>query len=90
MNRKDTIDRLNRQLKSWDSEILRIEKKVQKLTNDLHQRVEDLKKKKESAQTRTEELIHSSEDAWKELRKGAEQAFSDVKKALKKARAKFK
>lgn len=90
MERKATIAKLNRQLKTWDADIARIEKKVQKATRDLQDRLEELKHRKNAAMTRTEALIHSSEDAWGELKEGAEEAFQDVRKALRRARSKFR
>jgi ABC-type hemin transport system substrate-binding protein len=90
MDRKATIDRMNRQLHKWDCEIARFEKRARKVTSDLQQRVEVLQQRKHSAQSHTEALVHSSEDAWKELKYGAEKAAKDVKKALRKAKSKFR
>ncbi|NTU92253.1 MAG: hypothetical protein HGB01_06135 [Chlorobiaceae bacterium] len=90
MERKTTIARLNRQLKTWDADIARIEKKVQKVTSDLHDRLDELKKRKEAALKRTDALLHSSEEAWGELKEGAEDAFHDVRKAMRRAKAKFR
>jgi len=90
MERKATIAKLNRQLKTWDADIASIEKKVHKLTRDLQDRVDDLKQRKEAAMKQTEHLLHSSEEAWGELKEGAEEAFHDVRKALRRARARFR
>jgi hypothetical protein len=90
MERKVMIAKLEKQLRTWDTEIARIEKKVMKITTDLNERLDELKQRKNAAVKRTEVLLHSSEEAWGELKDGAEDAFRDVRKALKKAKAKFK
>ncbi len=90
MERKATIAKLHRQLKTWDTEIVQIEKRVHKATRDLHDRVDELKQRKDAAMKQTEKLLHSSEEAWGELKEGAEEAFHDFRKALRRARSRFK
>ena len=90
MNRKTYIDNFGRTLRTWDRDIAKLEKKAEKITKTLHQRIEELKKQREHASAKTTDLIHSSEDAWIEVKYGAETAMNDLKKAFKKAKAKFK
>lgn len=90
MNRKTYIDNFGRTLRTWDKDIARLEKKAEKITRTLHQRIEALKQQRENASAKTTDLLHSSEDAWVEVKYGAEVAMNDLKKAFRKARAKFK
>ncbi len=89
MNRKGYINSFDRQLKAWDKDIAKLEKKAEKITRSLHERIESLKHQRDAAAARTSDLLHSSEDAWHEVKLGAENALSDLKKAFIKAKAKF-
>ena len=90
MNRKTYIDNFSRTLKTWDRDIAKLEKQAEKITKTLQQRIEELKKQREHASEKTTDLMHSSEDAWHEVKYGAEMAMNDLKKAFRKAKAKFK
>jgi len=90
MNRKTYIDNFDRKLRAWDKEIAKLEKKAEQLNWTLQQRIEALKHRRDKATAKTTDLIHSTEDAWREVRNGAEDALDDLKKAFRKARSKFK
>jgi CHASE1-domain containing sensor protein len=89
MNRKSYINSFDRKLRSWDKDIAKLEKKAERITRTLHQRIDELKQYRASAAAKSTDLLHSSEEAWAEVRYGAEQALIDIKKAFRKARAKF-
>jgi ABC-type hemin transport system substrate-binding protein len=89
MNRKTYIDNFGRKLQSWDKDISRLEKKAEKLTKTLHAHIDELKEHRDHAATKTSVLLHSSEEAWVEVKYGAEQALNDMKKAFRKAKSKF-
>jgi flagellar hook-basal body complex protein FliE len=90
MNRKIYINKFDRKLKEWDKEIAKLEKRAESITKTLHQRIDELKEHRDHAATKTSDLLQSSEDAWIEVKYGAEEALNDLKKAFKKARGKFK
>ncbi|MEI8186317.1 MAG: hypothetical protein WCG19_06455 [Chlorobiaceae bacterium] len=90
MNRKTYINNFDRTLKTWDKDISKLEKKAEKITRTLRQRIEALKQQRDRASEKSTDLLHSSEDAWLEVKKGAEMAMNDLKKAFQKAKAKFK
>ncbi|TLU84654.1 MAG: hypothetical protein FDX30_04960 [Chlorobium sp.] len=90
MDRTVYIQKFDRKLRSWDKEIAKLEKKADKITHTLQQRIEELKKHRENAASKTSDLLQSSEDAWLEVKSGTQQAMSDLKKAFRKAKAKFK
>ena len=90
MNRKSYIDNVRRKLSSWDRDIAKLEKKAEKVTRTLHQHIDELKAQREHAATKTTDLFHSSEEARLEVKKGAEDAMFDLKKAFRRAKARFK
>lgn len=90
MDRKSYIDSLGRKLRLWDKDIAKLEKKAEKITRQLHQQIDELKRQREHAASKTTDLLHSTEDAWVEVKYGAEEALNDLKKAFRKAKAKFK
>lgn len=89
MERKIFINKFDRQLRSWDRDIAKLEKRADKITQNLKQHIEVVKHQREAASTKAADLLHSSEDAWMEMKKGAEIAMNDLKKAFKKAKSKF-
>lgn len=90
MDRKRYIEGLSCKLRSWDKDIAKLEKQAEKVTKKLHQQIDELKKHREHAAAKTTDLVHSSEKAWEEVKYGAEEAMSDLKKAFRKARSKFR
>jgi hypothetical protein len=90
MNRKRYIDKLGLRLRLWDKEIAKLEKRAEKMTKKLYQQIDELKKQRELAASKTTDLMHSSEEAWQEVKNGAEEVVDDLKKTFRKARAKFK
>lgn len=90
MDRNAYIGKLNRKLRSWDKEIASLEKKAEKITRTLQQRIEELKQQRENASLKTSNLLETSEDAWLDVKNGVSDAMSDLKKAFRKAKAKFR
>jgi len=89
MNRKTYINNFGRKLKSWDREIAKLEKKAEKITQTLQKRIDAVKQQRENAAAKTTDLLHSGEEAWGEIKNGAEVALTDLKKAFRKAKSKF-
>jgi flagellar hook-basal body complex protein FliE len=89
MNRKIYISNFDSKLRSWEKDITKLEKKAEKITRTLQQHIDGLKQHHESAASKATDLLHSSEEAWAEVTYGAEQAMNDLKKAFRKAKAKF-
>lgn len=90
MQQKLTVDGLSRKLKNWEADMDRFEKNVQRLTADLQRRVDELKGRRNHARKRTGALLHNSSEAWTELKDGAEEAMRDLRKAVKRARSRFR
>ncbi|EAT58554.1 MULTISPECIES: hypothetical protein [Chlorobium] len=89
MERKLFINKFDRKLRSWDRDIAKLEKRAEKITQNLKKHIEEVKLHREATATKAADLLHSSEDAWMEMRKGAEVALNDLKKAFRKAKSKF-
>jgi hypothetical protein len=90
MDRNAYISKLNKKLRSWDKEIAALEKKAEKITKTIRQHIEELKQQRENAALKTSNLLESSEEAWVEVKEGACEAMNELKKAYRKAKAKFK
>jgi chromosome segregation ATPase len=94
MDRKDYIDKLTIQLKQWDAEIEKMEAKVQEKKADArilyNKKIEELQNKKEEAQNKIEEIKNASDEAWEELKSGAERAFDNIKNSFHSVISKFK
>lgn len=77
-DRKAYIDKLAAQLKQWDAEIEKLEAKAQQAKAEaraeFNQRIEELRRKKTSAQNKLE-IKQASEAAWEELKAGADQVL---------------
>jgi hypothetical protein len=90
MNRKLYINKFDRKLREWDKEIAKLEKRAEQITKTMHQRIEELKEYRHHAAAKSSDLLQSSEEAWIEVKYGAEEALNDLKQAFRKARGKFK
>ncbi|MBN2395961.1 MAG: coiled coil domain-containing protein [Candidatus Atribacteria bacterium] len=96
MDRKAFIDKLDTQLKQWDSEIEKMEKAIVKETESdpralYDKKIEEFRSKKEEAQKKLEELRKVDDDsAWDDLKSGAEKAFDNIKNTFNSVMSKFK
>lgn len=92
--RKEYIEKLNGQLKEWDRKIEDLEAKAkqakQDARSDYQNQLQTLKGKRQEAASRINEIREASEDAWQELRSGAEAAFSRMGEAMDNAISMFK
>jgi len=86
--------RMKKDLASFDAEIERLKEKSSEAAGNAKDQIdEQLKKVEVQRMTVTEkmgELSRSSGDAWKEVKKGVESAYSEMKNAFKKASSHFK
>ena len=89
MERKRYIDSFDKKLKAWDKDIAKLEKKAAKITQTLQERIATVVRHRDAAASKTTDLLQSSEEAWVEVKQGAEGALNDMKKAFKKAKGKL-
>jgi predicted nucleic acid-binding Zn-ribbon protein len=91
--RKEYIDDLSVKLKSWDTEISKLELRLKESSNEakenLSKRIAELEVKKENLQNRIEVLKSSSEDAWSEIKSGMEKIESEIQETLENVKSKF-
>jgi hypothetical protein len=86
--------RLEAQLKEWDATLAQLSAKAQKATADARikyeNELEHLKAKRAAAHKTLEELGRRSENAWEDMKDGAEKVWSEMSAAIEKAAARFK
>ena len=91
--RKEYIDKMADQLKSWDNELSRYQEKANKLSGDAknqyQESITNLKERKDRLQEKLDNLRQSSDNAWKELKAGFEKSWSDLRESFSKARNKL-
>ncbi|MBN2365999.1 MAG: coiled coil domain-containing protein [Calditrichaeota bacterium] len=93
-DRQMYIDKLSAQLKEWDAEISKLEAKADKVKADARieyeKQITDLQNKKLEVKNRIGEIREAGEDAWEELKEGAEKSIQTMKNALNNALSRFK
>lgn len=95
MNKKDVyMEKLQKQLDGWKADIEKIKAKAGKADAGAKARyakhLEELKVKQDAARKKLEELRHSGEGAWEDLKTGIDKAWHELRDAVKSAAAKFK
>ena len=82
------------QLKEWDARLDLLKAKAQKAGADVRIKHEDelesLKAKREAAHKMLAELGKRSENAWEDIKDGAEKVWDEMSKAMEKVAARFK
>ncbi|MDH3359229.1 MAG: hypothetical protein OEL55_00010 [Desulfobulbaceae bacterium] len=93
-SKEDYRKKIEAQLKEWGEIIEELKNKASKAAGELKKEheseIKTLVDKKNDMQKQLKEFISSSDDAWKVMRKGLEKAATDIKKAFKQARKKYK
>lgn len=86
--------KLEAQLKEWDAKLDLLSAKAQKATADARIKyendLESLKSKRAAARKTLEELGKRSENAWEDMKDGAEKVWDEMGKAIEKAAVRFK
>ena len=93
-DRKAFVDKVAAQLKQWDDEIQKLEIKAQKAGSgakaEYKKQIQELRKKKASAQDRLEDIKDAGEEAWGKVKFGAEKALDEIKNVFQAVLSKFK
>jgi hypothetical protein len=86
--------KLEAQLKEWDAKLDQLVAKAQKATADARINYENdldaLKAKRASAHQMLVEMGKRGENAWEDMKGGAEKAWDEMSKAMEKVAARFK
>lgn len=93
-NKKSYLQRLAEQLQEWDTEIDELKLKAHLAKADakdeLQKQLEELRVKRETAQSKLKLLQESSDDAWDDVKEGVEKSWKELKGAFASAISKFK
>jgi len=92
--RKAYEEKFDEQLKEWNAEIILLNAKADKARAEArieyYKMIEALQGKQDKAKIKLHELRNAGDDAWEDIRAGAENVWSDVKTAFQSAAAMFK
>lgn len=85
--------KLDAQLSELDAKIANLREKGRDLKDDAKanwdRKMTELETKREAARVKLAEVGRSSEEAWKDIKKGAESAYNDLDKAFRDAAKEF-
>ncbi|GJL79191.1 MAG: hypothetical protein NPINA01_21800 [Nitrospinaceae bacterium] len=88
------LQKFRAQLDEWDAEIQKLKARAQKasaeLKIDYKEDLEEMRAKQEVARKKLDELTHSGDEAWEDLKDGMEKAWNDLGAAVKSAISRFK
>ena len=92
-NREEYIHKMQAKLEEWNADIATLTAKAGEVTADVkheyREQIESLKIKQAGAREKIEELQHSGESAWVDLKTGIELAWSSMGEAIDSARSRF-
>jgi hypothetical protein len=88
------VKKTERDLKEWSAKVETLQKKAetagQQSRAEFDRDVAIIRQKIDTAQSKLTEIEQSNQSTWKSLRKGADEAIGDVKKAYKNATSSIK
>jgi hypothetical protein len=91
--RNEYVEQLKQNLDKWNSDLAKWEAKAKVAKTDMRieyeMQLEALRKQREEAMAKLQEVQASSGEAWKELRAGADAAWASMRQAFEKATAHF-
>ena len=92
--RKAYEEKYDAQLKEWSAEIALLKAKADKAKAEAkieyYKTIETLQAKQDAARMKLQELRTAGDDAWEDLKKGAENVWTEVKTAFQSATSRFK
>jgi predicted nucleic acid-binding Zn-ribbon protein len=92
-NRNEYVENLKVHLDQWNSEIAKWEAKAKIARTDLRidyeMQLEALRKQRDEAKEKLDTLQKSAGDAWQDLTRGADEAWTKMREAVEKASAHF-
>lgn len=94
MKTKDIyVKKVQAQLDEWDADIKKLRARADKASADAalgyKARMETLKRERDKAGDKLDELKSASDDAWEDLKTGLDYATQSLSRALKSAAARF-
>ena len=93
-DKKSYLQKMADQLKQWDAEIVDLKVKAGKAKaesrTELLNQMDELRKKKETAQDKLKQLQEAGDGSWDEVKAGLERSWKEFKGSFLNASAKFK
>jgi outer membrane murein-binding lipoprotein Lpp len=93
-SRDQYVRRMQEKLDEWNTEIDTLSAKADKVTADIRseyaEQISALKEKQAAARQKIEEIQHSGESAWEDLKSGMELAWTAIGEAVDSAKTRFK
>jgi uncharacterized coiled-coil DUF342 family protein len=93
-SRDEYVRKMQEKLEEWNAEIDLLTAKAGKVTadvrNEYNEQIAALKEKQATARQKVEELQHSGESAWEDLKSGIELARTAMGEAIDSARSRFR
>jgi len=91
--RAEYIENLKQNLDKWNTDLAKWEAKAKVAKTDMRieyeMRLEALRKQREEAMAKLQEVQASSGEAWKDMRAGADAAWASMREAFDKATSHF-
>lgn len=91
--RDEYVEKLKKQLDLWNAEVSRWEGKAQQATAGMRaeyeEQLQSFREQRDQAMEHLRRVQTSSGDAWKDLMRGTEDAWSKMREAFDKARGHF-
>jgi hypothetical protein len=92
--RKAYEEKFDAQLKEWGAEIALLKAKADKARADVkieyYKTLETLQGKQDVARTKLKELRSAGDDAWEDVKTGAENVWTEIKAVFQNAASRFK
>jgi len=89
MNRDEYVQKLKAQIDQWNAQMSKWEMASQEVKNKYLQQLDEAKVRRDEAIEEMKRLQSASADAWTQVMKGAETAFTAMQGAFEKARQGF-
>lgn len=91
--RNEYVEQLKQNLDKWNTDLAKWEAKAKVAKTDMRieyeMQLEALRKHREEAMAKLQEVQASSGEAWKDIRAGADAAWASMREALEKATSHF-
>jgi hypothetical protein len=92
--RKAYEEKIDAQLKEWSAEIALLNAKADKARaeakTEYYKTIESLQGKQDKVRMKLQEIRTAGDDAWEDLKNGAENVWTEVNSAFQSATSKFK
>ncbi len=92
-SKDEYAEKLKAQLSEWNIEIEKLQARAKEAYVDasvsIENHIEILREKRDNAQEKLEEIYKTGGTSWEHLKKGAENAWKELRDALEKAKSEF-